>query len=88
MGTKKYKIIGVVVFVSQAEYNKYGHLQEIGNYPVFEYERVDEDAAEDIQYWCLSELSVDKKYIVMYDYMVKKRYSIDDAKEIFPEMFL
>ena len=88
MDTKRYKTIGVATFVTQREYARYGHLEQIENHPVFIYERTGADHVEGIEYWCHEEMSLDKKYMVLYDYMIEKRYTVEEAQQEFPELFL
>lgn len=87
---QKHKIIGVVEFISYDEYLKHGYIDEIPDYPVLEYKRIGVDTAT---FWRPEGFEQEYPnqglaYKVIYDHMVKKRYTLDEAREKFPELFL
>lgn len=85
---KKYKVIGVAEFVTQLEYMKLGYLEDIEQHPVFVYERVDKDAIEGIKFWKHETLTLEQEYMVIYEHMIKNTYSLEEAEELFPELYL
>ena len=78
---KTHIVCGVVEFISYEEYAKEGYLKNIEQHPVLIYQMNGDDRI----YWKSSETN---KYMYVYDYMIKKRYSIQEAQDAFPELFL
>ncbi len=73
------KVFGVVEFVPYEEYyGKYGHEHILESHPVLIYTN------DDAGFFFKDE----DKFVVLYQYMTKKIYTIDVGKEKFPELFL
>ena len=90
----KHEIVGVVEFIPYEEYASHGYLDAIPDYPVLEYKRItSEDQPEANRYWRPEGLEQELPgqpltYKIVYDYMVTKRYDLEEAKAMFPELFL
>ena len=86
--TKKYKVCGVVEFISYDEYAKHGHLKDIEEHPVLMYSIIGGELEEGLKYWKPERLEIDTHYKIIYDYMIKETYTLQEAQEKYPELFL
>jgi hypothetical protein len=88
----KYKITGVIEFISASEAEKFGYTEAIETHPVIEYKIEYSYTAfkDSSRFWKPERLEVESKYEykAVYEYLVKERYSIQYAQEKFPELFL
>ncbi len=79
-----YKVIGVATFISEEEYSeKYGYCKPIEVHPVLVYEIVGA-MTFNIEYYKNDEGSMN----TLYDYMVDEKFTIEEARIAFPELFL
>ncbi len=82
----KYKVDCVVEFISQFERSRHGYLDDLEEHPVLAYKQ----AEGDLLYWKHSGMSATNEfnYMVIYEYMIKEKYTIEEAQDKFPELFL
>ena len=81
----KFNVIGAIEFVDQETYeDKFGYTKSISNHVVLFYENSTNSAWMQYKYFKDDE----DKYQVLYDYMIKQEYTIKEAQEKFPELFL
>ena len=79
------KVIGAVQFISQEEYDKHGHLKDIEQHPVLVYSESD---WTNKCFWKYDEYTLEPQFMLIYDYMIEKKYTIEEAQVAFPELFL
>ncbi len=80
----RYKVIGVVTFISDDDYNnRFGYTKSIESHPVLIYQ-IEGAMTFNIEYYKNDEGSMK----TLYDYMVNERFTIKEARLAFPELFL
>ena len=73
------KVVGVIVFNSEETHKENGYTDVISNVPELEYN------IKGTNKWYCKE---SKEYLTVYPHLLKKRYTLSESKEKFPELFL
>ncbi len=84
--TKKpvYKVIGAIEFIPETEVRRFGYLDDYEDVPNLIYER---EGSTDL-FTKVAEFDEDGHFKRIYDYMIQARHTIEEAQELFPELFL
>jgi len=82
----EYELCGAAKIISKAEQERFGYQDKIKGKIVLRYKMRWSDELG-LYYYCENNKS-SSEYKILYDYMVDKTYTLDEAREKFPELFL
>ena len=80
--TPKFKVIGCVLFISDYDIERKGYQEDISAPISLIYQKGESDNAEMMYYKTEGHMKI------LYSYLVDRRYTLEEAREIYPELFL
>lgn len=81
-----YKLCGVVKIISKDKQERLGYQNKIKNKIVLKY-RLRRSSSVELYYYRVND-KPSSEYNILYDYMVDETYTLDEARDKFPELFL
>jgi len=91
MQKNKFKASCVILMISQKESDRFGYNKVI-NYPFIAYTKnsefeQDKERNESF-YYKSGKFTLDDRFIFIPNYLIEKKISFEEAREIYPELFL
>lgn len=83
-----YKVTGAILYIPESEAYKFGYEVNFQNHPILVYTK-NGDLEEDALYGKVEEgFTVEDSWFRVPDHLIKQTYSLEEAREEFPELFL
>ena len=83
----EYELCGVVKIISEAKQERLGYPNKIKNKIVLKYRPKQSSKHLNLYYYRTND-KPSSEYNILYDYMVDETYTLDEARDKFPELFL
>ncbi len=83
------RLAGSIEYIDESEIGDYGYVSDFENHPVLVYNKSGDITKTDEMLLSKSKgFQVNDIYHIINDYMIKKKYTVSETEEKYPELFI